>query len=96
MDLCFVVVNQNFKEEDIKLFFDEPDKNWDGKVFRLTTENDMFDVLVLAGIFKSKSDAKRNWKKTGKEIPAGFSDFIGVGKLRHSIFIWNPIEIDND
>lgn len=46
----------------------------------------MFDVLAQAGIFSSKSDARKNWKGV-VEIPWGWSEFT-VGKLKHQVFIW--------
>lgn len=51
---------------------------------------DMFDILVGIGVFKSKSEARKNWRGTGQQIPEGFNSFT-VGKLKNRIFIWNPI-----
>ncbi len=51
---------------------------------------DMFDLLVRLGVFASKGQARKNWTKTGAEIPPGFNHFI-VGKLRRELCIWNPI-----
>ena len=48
---------------------------------------DMFDILVEIGAFKSKSDAKNNWKKSDKNIDDGCSAWI-VGKKRIPLFIW--------
>jgi len=43
----------------------------------------MLDVLALAGIFKSKSDARKNWRGP-VEIPMGFKEF-NIGKRQHLI-----------
>lgn len=51
---------------------------------------DMYDILVEEGLFKSKGDAKRNWNKTGKEIPSGFTLFERLGKKKNkSVCIHN-------
>lgn len=50
---------------------------------------DMFDILVLAEVFSSRGQAKKNWKKTTAEIPKGWSEFW-VGKKKKQICIWNP------
>ena len=64
----------------------------DDRCLPIGQNEDMFDLLVRTGIFKSKGDARRNWKLTGKDIPPGFSDFQGIGKHRHRITIWVPVE----
>lgn len=45
----------------------------------------MLDVLVIAGIFRSKTEARKNWKGP-LEIPNGFSQRL-VGKLKAQITI---------
>ena len=52
---------------------------------------DMYDILLLAGLFKTRSHAKRDWKRTGKEVPDGFSDFTRIGKKLGKLTIWKPI-----
>jgi len=82
----FVIRNVRFKNSDVDLFFDDEevnvvmDPNWD-----------MFDLLVFAGIFKSKSQARKNWNRTGAEIPNGFSDFKNIGKGKKRITILNVV-----
>ena len=51
----------------------------------------MLDILFKCGIFQSKGQARKNWKKTGTEIPNGFTDLEGIGKLNKRITIWKPI-----
>lgn len=77
----FIIKNENFLEGDPKLFFD------DEKVISLDPPKDMYDILVLAKVFKSRSEAKKNYKD--KEIPEGFSDGY-FGKYRIRITILNP------
>jgi hypothetical protein len=73
----FVVVNSLFQETDIALFgLDDP--------VRLPETATMFDVLVAAKIFKSKSDARKNWKGS-VDIPFGLNRFE-VGKMKVEIY----------
>lgn len=53
----------------------------------------MLDALVKAGIFPSKSEARKNWKGP-IEIPDGFSEWV-VGKLKNRLSILKPIPVDN-
>ena len=53
--------------------------------------NDIYDILVAAGAFESKGQARKNW--TGvKEIPVGYSEIGPIGKQKLMLFIWNPTE----
>jgi hypothetical protein len=54
---------------------------------------DMYDILVLFKIFSSKSEARKNWERTGKEIPPGYNEFKNIGKQKKALYIWNPIDI---
>lgn len=51
---------------------------------------DIYDILVKYGLFKSKGDAKKNWKKSSQEIPEGLNSFERLGKLRLNLHIWKP------
>ena len=59
-------------------------------VYAMSPETDMYDLLVKLEAFPSKSQARRVWKHTGKEIPPGFSHFTRIGKHRRVLTIWNP------
>lgn len=89
--LNLIIANGNVRDTDRELLF--PDNERVDIVFPgnqvLRT---MFDILVFLGVFKSKSDARKNWKKTRREIPPGFSHFVGLGKFRKELCIWNPTE----
>ena len=52
---------------------------------------DMFDLLVMAKLFTSKSEARNNWKKTGKDIPWGWTHIDDIGKAHSEIAILRPI-----
>lgn len=54
----------------------------------IDAESDMYDVLVGAGIFKSKLDARKNWTKTGADIPTGQTLIRGIGKMKKKLCIW--------
>jgi len=50
----------------------------------------MWDVLVEAGVFKSKSEARKNWAGLA-EIPWGWSEHK-LSKRPTLIYIWKPSE----
>lgn len=82
----FVILNDNFNPDLISTLFNDED------IQSITnTSLDMFDILVMTGLFRSKSEARKNWKRTGKNIPEGFTDIKNIGKLHHRLTIWNPI-----
>jgi hypothetical protein len=82
----FVIDNGNVNEHLVDAMFDGED------VDLLPNTTDMFDILVMTGMFRSKSEARKNWKRTGKEIPEGFTDIENIGKLHKRLTIWNPIK----
>jgi hypothetical protein len=98
--LNVIVQSANVQETDVDLIFG-PHNCQDCRgcdfcrseeVFFMPQETDMYDLLVKLGAFPSKSQARRVWTKTGKDIPAGFSHFERIGKLRRVLTIWNPTE----
>jgi len=89
VDFNFIIINEHFRSGDDILFFEN-----DEKIIFIEQDDqliDMFDLLVFAEIFRSKGDAKRNWKKSSRDIPKGFSEFKNIGKLNRKITIFNPI-----
>jgi len=61
------------------------------KEFKFLNKNvDLFDILVDAEIFKSKSDARRNWNRSSKDIEYGWTKIDDIGKFRHIVSIWKP------
>jgi hypothetical protein len=52
---------------------------------------DIFDILVVAGAFESKGQARKNWQGI-KEIPTGYNEIGPIGKQKLMLFIWNPTE----
>jgi hypothetical protein len=86
MDINIVVKNQYFKSEsDLMPHLFGPEQ---GEI-KLIPQMSMWDVLVDSKLFKSKSDARKNWDKTGGDIPPGFNQFV-VGKKKTLLTIWNP------
>jgi hypothetical protein len=83
-DLNFVVVNEHFCPVLAEIIFD-------GEPFEEVGERTMWDLVTLLGMFPSKSQARKNWNKTGQEIPQGFTHLENLGKLNHEIAIWNPV-----
>ena len=51
----------------------------------------IYDILVDAGCFESKGQARKNWQGI-KEIPTGYSEIGPIGKQKLFLFIWNPTE----
>ncbi len=45
----------------------------------------IYDILVDCGLFSSKKEAKRNWKRG--PIQKGFNDFTDLGKRWHRLTI---------
>jgi hypothetical protein len=96
IDKNYIVVNNNLSILDIDTLFE------DEEIVMLTANKTIFDILADEGIFKSKSQARKNFvprdicgnkielDKFGN-IPNGFTEFQ-VGKLNHRITTWNPIE----
>lgn len=50
---------------------------------------DIYELLVQAGAFDSKGQARKNWQGI-KEIPKGYSEIGPIGKQKLMLFIWNP------
>jgi hypothetical protein len=87
----FVIVNRHWDPSLEEPLFGEP-------VQRLEATVDIYDVLVAAGVFSSRSQARKNWKQTGPEVPEGFSMWC-VGKTRKLVTLWLPMphsESDGD
>lgn len=61
----------------------------------VTPEANMFDILVKHEFFKSKGDAKKNWGRTGRDIPEGFTDLEHIGKKHRRLTIYNPTDMSD-
>jgi len=92
-DLNLMVMTPFIQPGDEELLFNSGNPFQDERVFKtgpgmLT----MHRLLVLIGAFPSITQARKSWKKTGAEIPPGFSEFW-IGKKRDKrLTIWNPTE----
>ena len=82
---AFLIHHENFSGRDRALIFGE---DIEVTVLPRDQHPTMLDVLVHAGIFPSKGQARKNWKGE-VEIPMGFTQ-ITAGKLRTLISIHNP------
>jgi hypothetical protein len=84
-ELNVVILNENFDGNmQRQLFGDEMVD------YYMENEYDMYDILVLFKVFASRGEARKNWTRTGKEIPPGYNEFRGIGKHKKSLYIWNP------
>ena len=81
-EFAVLIEHPNFSKRDERLIFGE------GAFVRLPRTATMIDVLVAAGIFPSKSQARKNWKGE-TTIGIGITEFT-AGKLRTEIFIHKP------
>lgn len=83
-EVNIIVWNDHVQPGDkASLFLDEP-------VIHIEPgEMDVIDLLVAMGVFPSRGQARKNWRGP-QEIPSGFSDFEGIGKMRRRLTIWNP------
>ena len=84
--LNIIIRTKNVRLEDRTDLFPDDEIVW---VFD-PQEKDMFDFLLMLGLFKSRGQARKNWKNTGAEIPRGWTEFNGLGKFRKSLCIWHP------
>lgn len=79
----FIVKTGREIVDDAHLFFnDEP-------VEFLEDNVDMADILVKCDVFITKSQARKNWKRTPIKIPEGFTVLENVGQRRLIITILN-------
>jgi hypothetical protein len=83
IDFCFEIQgNKNVRDTDFELLFRQDDH-----IIMLEPDMTMADVMVVTGIYPTKSKAKKDgWFKP---IPSGWYDEY-VGKRRTRISIWNP------
>lgn len=93
-ELNVLVDNGFLLSTDYKLFYGDPSQQEIGE--RTITikdgEADMYDLLVMLEVFPSKAQARKNWKRSGQEIPYGYSDFEKIGKLSNRLTIFKPME----
>ena len=79
-----IVSNEFHRPDDQRLFFSNEE------CIKISPNSTMLDILVMAEIFPSKGQARKNGWSAGKEtIPSGWTEIV-VGKLKHKFFILNP------
>lgn len=85
IELNIVIKNEHFRADMVGLFFFPDDT-----ISFLPPETTMADIGVILGMFPSKGQARKNgW---GGEIENGWSEKLGVGKLKKNVWIWKPIK----
>lgn len=81
-----IIISDDISKIDLhlenKIFFHEEDIS---EIEILPSDTNILDILVKANVFKSKSQARKNWKKE-TEIPYGFSDLL-LGKKKNRVCI---------
>jgi hypothetical protein len=88
MDFNVVIDNEHLEDNKdlLPILFGE-----NTSLSTFEANDDMFTVLVDFGLFSSRSEAKKNWVRTGRDIPEGWSAFEGIGKKKHNLYIFKPI-----
>ncbi len=88
----FNFIHESRTQEDKESFFG-PLEPTDGPFIVFNDKWTMADIVVAAGIFPSKSQAKKNgWDKP---IEKGWSQFV-LTKRKIKVFILNYFEYTND
>lgn len=80
----YLIDNGNLRGDESAVFFDgEP-------CTILPASTTMPDILVLAGVFPSKGQARKdpNWPNA---VPMGWTDYQGIGRSKKRITILKPI-----
>lgn len=86
-EFCFVVDNGNLLGDEHELFFQCPAED----VITLDKDATMADILVHCGVFRSKSQARKDQKWGQKlDIHLGFTHIPSLGKKRRNIAILKP------
>lgn len=84
-EVNIIITTDHLEDGDQRLFFG------DEAVVFMDTSTTMFDILTQFGFFQSKSEARKNWKRTGQEIPDGFTDIENIGKMNRRLTILKPM-----
>jgi len=86
-EFCFVIDNGNLVGDEHEIFFQCRKED----ITVLHAEASMADVLVHCGVFRSKSQARKD-QKWGKklDINPGFTHIPSLGKKRRNIAIFLP------
>ena len=88
-DLNIVIENEHCRKDMLHLFFETDDL-----ITFLPAETTLADIGVLLGLFPSKGQARKNgWNG---EIENGWTEKLGVGKLKKNLWIWKPIKCTID
>lgn len=96
-----------FTDQDVNIIIntDAHDNNVDlipllfgkgAKITHMWSGTDMAELLVKFGFFTSRTEARKNWKHSGFEIPNGWTEILGVGKMKRNIFIFKPVHTDGE
>lgn len=86
----FVIDEKKYKKElDSVIYLPETADIYDVLSDKHISKNrPMMGEENQGGLFKSKTDAKHNWKFSGKKIECGITELLYVGKYHDNIFIY--------
>jgi len=83
LNICFKNDAFELNKDLINIIFGEEE------VMFVDENFDIFDALVLIGVFKSKTQARKNWKRG--MIKGGYQEFLRLGKFNKNLYIWKCI-----
>lgn len=69
--------------------FAQFDKNGIRQIFDIDQADDIPEILVACGVFKSKKEVKNNWKR-GLKLTHSLTVFRKIGKLNASLMVYKP------
>ena len=88
-----IICNENYIPTDDVLFFSDNDGVLED-IYHAPAQSTIYDLLVKLGIFKSNSEARKNW--TRGNIKSGYQEIKKIGKGRKELYILNPCEVMNE
>ena len=90
LDANFVIKNEHWDQRMEDLLFQAAEGPKDPITY-IQDDTDMFNLLVTMGVFTSRGECRRNWKKTAQRIPDGFTFLQKLGKKNVQFAVWRPI-----
>lgn len=88
-DLLIVMDHPKIKENDKRDFEDH--YFYSNVINYVPMGTKLLDILVAAKLFKSKNEARSNWKRRF-ELEPFWNKFEGLGKLKRNLYILNLTE----
>ena len=88
-DLNVIIQNDNYLPSDDALFFADQDGIVREEIYYAARNTTIYDLLVKLDIFRSKTEARKNWGR--EQIKPGYQEIKKIGKHNKALYILNPI-----